>query len=259
MAATLLVKNVLARVSILLQDTVPQFQRWTEAELVDWLNDAQAAIAKYLPHECSVLGAYQLSAGSRQLIDTIAVDKFKLPSGAPAAPINGNRFLKPIRNMGADGLTPGRAIRMADIEDMNSQDSDWHTRTGERVSSVLFDEELPRVFWVYPSAAGKWVEIALLAQPAPIPAGGTPGAPIYHSTGASTVAISISDQNLDELVDYVVARANMKDTTFSDAGKVVLHTQRFLGSINARAMAATGVNPNLRLLPGISPEAKRGA
>jgi hypothetical protein len=262
MASTLLVAAVLSRVSILLQDTVPQYQRWPEAELVNWLNDAQVAIAKYLPDECTVSGALKLANGTRQMIETVATADFKLPSGAaPAVAINGNRFVAPLRNMGADGLTPGRAIRLVDRDDLDSQDPDWHTRTGTAVASVMYDEMTPRVFWISPAAPGKWVDIVFLAQPTKIPAGGVPGTPVYPADGSGAGAattISISDQNLDELVDYVVARANMKDTTYADSGKAAIHSQRFLGSINARVMVATGVNPNLRLLPGVIPEAKRG-
>lgn len=263
MAATLLVRDVLARVSILLQDTVPQYQRWPEAELVNWLNDAQDAIAKYLPAECSLTGAFKLAAGTRQMIEAIPTTDFKPANGvAPTAITYGNRFLAPLRNMGADGLSPGRAIRMVDRDILDSQDPDWHIRTGTQVASVMFDEMTPRVFWISPAAAGKWVDIAFLAQPTRIPAGGPPGTPVYPAEGGGAGAattISISDQNLEELVDYVVARANMKDTNYADASKVAFHSQRFLGSINARVMVATGVNPNLRLLPGVIPETQRGA
>lgn len=261
MASTLLVKNVLWRVSVLLQDTVPQFQRWPEIELVNWLNDAQDAIAKYLPSECSLLGALKLQPGTLQTIDTVAAVDFKPASGAaPAVAINGNRFVAPFRNMGADGVTAGRAVRMVDRDILDGQDPDWHTRTGARIESVMFDETTPRAFWVTPGVTGTvWMQIAFLAQPTRIPAGAAPGAEIYKVDGASAATITISDVNLDEIVDCIVARANMKDATFSDPNKGSLHTQRFLGSINARAMAATGVNPNLRLLPGIMPEARGAA
>ena len=261
MASTLLVKDVLWRVSVLLQDTVPQFQRWPEAELIYWLNDAQDAIAKYLPSECSMLGALKLRAGTLQAVDTVAAVDFKPSIGpVPVVPINGNRFVAPFRNMGAEGLTAGRAVRMVDRDILDGQDPDWHTRTGARIDSVMFDETTPRVFWVSPGVTGVlWMQIAFLAQPTRIPAGGAPAAEVYKIEGTSPATISISDTNLDEIVDYMIARANMKETTYSDANKVTIHTQRFLGSINARAMAATGVNPNLRLLPGITPESHRAA
>lgn len=263
MASTILVKDVLWRVCVLLQDTVPQFQRWPEIELVNWLNDAQDAIAKFLPAECSRLDAVKLSAGTCQSIDTILAANCKPSFGsAPSTPVYGNKFLAPLRNMGADGLSPGRAVRMVDRDVLDSQDPDWHTRTGTRIDSVMFDELTPRTFWVSPGAgANTWLQITYMAQPTRIPAGGAPAAELYKFDGVSTATISISDANMDELVDYVVARANMKDTNYASDSKQQFHSNRFLGSINARVTIATGVNPNLRLLPGINPEAavKRGA
>lgn len=261
MASTVLVKDVLWRVSVLLQDTNPQFIRWPEIELVNWLNDAQDAIAKYLPSECSRLDAIKLSPGTLQSIDAIPAAKCKTASGAaPLGVVYGNRFMGPLRNMGADGLTPGRAVRMVDRDTLDSQDPDWHTRTGTRTNAVMFDEVTPRFFWVSPGVpanADQWLMISYSAQPLRIPAGGAAGAERYSSEGDSTDVIGISDCNVEELVDYVVARANMKDVKYSDNGKAVFHGGRFLGSINTRVTVATGTNPNLRLLPGVIPEAAR--
>ncbi len=260
MASSLLVKDVLWRACVLLQDAAPQFQYWTEAELVNWLNDAQDAIAKYLPAQCSRLDTLKLKPGTRQSIDTITPANCKNQDGqAPAANIYGNRFLAPVRNMGADGLTPGRAVRMVDRDVLDTQDPDWHTRTGNSINSVVFDELTPRNFWVTPGAGPNvWLEISYMAQPTRIPAGGAPSAEIYKVDGNSNTTIGISDENLEELVDYVVARASMKATKYSDSGKAAFHSARFLGSINTRVTVATGVNPNLRILPGIAPEVSRG-
>ena len=49
----MLVREVLRRVCTLLTDVSPQFVRWSEGELVDWVNDGQLAIARYLPTAAS--------------------------------------------------------------------------------------------------------------------------------------------------------------------------------------------------------------
>ena len=74
MASTVLVRDLIRRVSVLLQDTAPQFERWPEQELVDWLNDAQVAITKFLPAACARVDAIRLKPGTRQSIETIAKD-----------------------------------------------------------------------------------------------------------------------------------------------------------------------------------------
>ena len=91
-----------------------------------------------------------------------------------------------------------------------------------------------------------------MADPLDIQAGGAPGSEVYAWSGSSTQKITIDDEYTEELVDYVVARANLSDSKYADPGRAQVHTQRFLQSINARMLALTGTNPNLTTLPGVS-------
>lgn len=254
MAATLLVKDVLWRIAVLLQDTAPQFQRWPERELVHWLNDAQVAITKYLPLACSRVDAIKLAPGTRQSIASIPAANCKPGDGStPSVPINGTLFLNPRRNMGANGTTPGRAIRMVERDVLDSQDPDWHARSGSVVSSCIFDPQTPRYFYVTPGVTGDvWMELAYTAQPIPIPNSAAPGSEAYAVGGSSTQAITIDDEYADDLVDYVVARANMKDVKYAEPAKAAAHTQRFTNSLNAKVAAVMGNNPNLTVLPGVT-------
>lgn len=255
MASTQLVKDVVWRIAVLLQDTAPQFQRWPERELIHWLNDGQAAIAKYLPLACSRVDAIKLAAGTRQSIGTIPAANCKPGDGStPTAPIYGKQLLSPRRNMGSAGTTPGRAVRMVERDVLDSQDPDWHSRTATAVSSVIYDPLTPRYFYVSPGvgATDVWLEIAYTAEPIAIPNTGTPGSEAYLVGGSSTATISIDDEFTEDLVDYVVARANLKDVKYAEAGKAQVHTQRFLASLNAKVAAVTGNNPNLTVLPGVS-------
>ena len=255
MAATALVRDVLWRVAVLLQDTTPQFQRWTERELVHWLNDAQVAIVKFLPSAASRVDAIKLAAGTRQSIASIAASNCKPGDGStPSATIYGTLFLNPRRNMGADGLTPGRAVRMVDRDVLDSQTPNWHTLTGADVASVVFDPLTPRFFYVtpgVPAGQDRWLEVAYNAAPTSIPNVAAAGSEAYANAGSSIVTIGVDDEHVDDLVNYVVARANMKDVKYADPAKAVAHTNLFLGSLNAKVTAMTGANPNLRMLPGI--------
>lgn len=256
MAATEKVKDVVWRVSVLLQDTAPQFQRWPEREIVHWLNDAQVSITKYLPLACSRVISMKLRAGTLQSIASIAAADAKLEDGsAPSAPIAGVQFLNPRRNMGSTGSTPGRAIRMVERDVLDSQDPDWHTRTATAVSSVVYDPMTPRNFSVTPGVTGTvWMQLALTAAPTAIPNTAPIGSEAYLVDGGSTVTISVDDEFVPELVDYVVARANLKDVKYADKAAADLHTQRFLASLNAKVTAVTGTNPNLTVLPGVTPQ-----
>jgi hypothetical protein len=252
MPGTILVKDAIWRVSGLLQDVSPQFTRWPETEIVNWLNDAQLAVTKFLPSATSRIDAVQLTAGTRQSIENIAFAKCKPGDGStPAANILGTLFMDFIRNMGSDGATPGKAARLVDREVMDSQNPDWHTVTGAVVTQFMFDPRTPRYFYVSPGVAGTmWAEIAYNAQPIAIPNTGSAGSELYKVDGGSTTKISVSDEFLDDLVNYVCARAFMKNASFAGNGpNAQAYTALFTSSINAKVTAATGVNPNLQRLP----------
>ncbi len=253
MASTVLVKDALWRVAVLLQDTAPQFQRQPEGELVDWLNDAQVAITKYLPAACSRVDAIKLVAGTRQSIEAIPALSCKPGDGStPAAPIYGTQLLDLICNMGADGVTPGRSIRAVDRRILDSQTPTWHSITGASVASFTYDPRTPRYFFVTPAVPASpavWVMASLTAQPIKIPNTGTPGSELYLKGGSSTATISIADEYVDDLVNYVMARAHSKEVEWADKNVAQAYTTMFTGSLNAKVTALTGNNPNLTRLP----------
>jgi len=254
MASTALVKDVLWRVAVQLQDTAPQFQQWPERELVHWLNDAQVAIAKYVPLSSSRVDTIKLAPGSRQSIAVIAAIDCKPGDGSiPTAPVHGVQLLGPRRNMGADGITAGRAIRMVERDTLDSQDPDWPQRVASSVASVIYDPQTPRYFYVTPGVTGNvWIEIAYAAKPVAIVNTATPPSEAYKVDGASTVAITVDDEFVEDLVDYVVARAHLKDVEYAEPAKAQFHTARFLASLNAKAAAVGGTNPNLTVMPGVT-------
>lgn len=253
MASTVLVKDALWRVSVLLQDTSPQFQRQPEGELVDWWNDGQVAITKYLPAACSRVDAIKLAPGTRQSIERILAANCKPGDGStPDTPILGTQLLDLICNMGANGTTPGRSIRPVDRRILDSQTPTWHTITGTAVASYTHDPRTPRYFFVTPAVPASpavWVMASFTAQPIMIPNTGTPGAPAYAKDGGSTTTISIADEFLDDLVNYVMARAHMKEVEWADKAVAQAYTTLFTGSLNAKIEALTGNNPNLKRLP----------
>ena len=59
----------------------------------------------------------------------------------------------------------------------------------------------------------------------------------------------MSDEYIDDLVNYIVARANMKPVEWADGNKAAYFTSLFTGSLNAKVVAVTGNNPNLTRLP----------
>ncbi len=251
---TILVRDVLASVCDILQDSDPQFVRWGEQELVRWLNDAQRALFKFLPLSGSRVDAVRLNPGTRQDLTKIVPASIKPLDGSTAtADTYGMSLLDVVRNMGPDGLTPGRAISIMDRQKMDASSPNWHTSTGDTVRQYAYNPQVPRVFYVspgIPATTNVWVELHWIAQPTLIPPGGVRGAEIYKSDGSNDTLIGVHDENFDELVNYTAARAFLKDST-NQAGmaRAAAHTQLFVASINARVQQATGQNPNLKTLP----------
>lgn len=254
MASTILVKDAMYRVSVILQDVVPQFAYWPEHELVQWMNDAQAAITKFLPSACSRVDVIKLKAGTRQSIEKILAADCKPGDGStPALPIYGKVLLDVMRNMGADGATPGKAIRLIDRDVKDGQSPGWHGVTGDgTVDSFMYDPRTPRYFYVFKPATASpvtWIEIAYTAQPLQIDNSGTVGTERYLNTGSATDTITVDDEFLDDIVNYVVARAHMKGSKFGDPSKATAYTGMFTSSLNAKVAAITGNSPQLKMLP----------
>lgn len=248
MASTTLVRKLLERLSVQLNDSDPQFVRWTQRELLNSVNDARRAVAKYIPGSFARVDAFKLKPGTKQSIEHILAVDIKPGDGSAATNVEGTFLQSLIRNMGADGLTPGKAIRLIDRDNLDITDPDWHTKLRSPVTGLIFDPRTPKVFYVVPGVpvnVSCWVEGSILVGPVDIP-----DAADYGMNGTDTTTLGIDDKHVDDVFNYAMARAYMKDAEYAaDGGNVQLHTSLFTGSINAQAVALHGVNPNLRSLP----------
>jgi hypothetical protein len=257
MPGTITVKEVIRRISGLMQDNNPQFARMKETEIVDFLNDAQRAIYKFLPAACSRIDAVKLVPGTLQTIETIAAASCKPGDGStPAVPVIGALLLEVLCNMGTTGTIPGKSVRVMTEgrELLDAFNPNWHTEYGTEVVSYIFDPRMPRHFHVTPGAhptAPVWVRVAYVAEPLLIPNTGTVGAELYADAGSSTTTISVHDEHIDDLVNYTCARLLMKNAQYSAATGMSAEAYGglFTGSINAKSIAIMGYSPNLKHLP----------
>lgn len=248
---TQLVREVLYRVSTLLGDTAPQFVKWTERELVMWLNDAQRVLVKYLPAAGARIDALKLQPGTRQSLRRVLAANQKPGDGSTAADRQGMALYDVIANAGIDGQTMGAAVRLARRRDLDAINPLWHVTPGDgTITHYVYDPRTPTEFFVepgVPAATACWALVSWQANPVDIPNTGTLGANLYAYNGSSTATLSIDDQYEDDAVAYVAARAWLKDP--EAAANAVGYLQQFLTSINAQAKAMTGTNPNLKALP----------
>lgn len=249
MTSTVLVKDALWRVAALLQDQDPQFFRYTERNLVDALNDGQMAIAKFVPSAASRVDAVKLVAGTRQNIASIPALSIKPGDGQAPELTYGTTVLDLVRDMGADGVTPGYAIRRGSRPALDATLPSWHKVVGDICTTWMYDPATPSVFYVSPGLrAARWVEMAYTARPKKIDAG-APGAELHAFAGDSAVTLSMGDEYLDDLVNYVCARMNMATTETGSQGDAGMFASAFLNGLNGLVQARTGSNPNLKKLP----------
>jgi len=255
MAKTTLVRKFMDGVLNTLQDISPPYQRWTEVELVRYINLGQMAIATYLPHAGSRVDAIKLSQGTRQDLTQVLAANIKPSDGSTAVDTQGISLIDVVRFMGSDGLTPGRVIRRIDQHTKDTNDPDWHTRTAAQPATFMADGSVPKTFYVspgVPATPAVWAEVKWMAMPAVVADGGVPGSEVYLASGSSTVLIGVDDQFVDDLRNYVLALAYMKASkNEGNAARAATHTQQFTSSINAKATAVGAVNPKLTSLPYI--------
>lgn len=208
-------QEIINKAQIVLQDQ--SGIRWPDTgELLGWLNDGQREVMIYKPNANVVNGAVQLSAGTKQSL-----------------PANGIQLIDVPRNMGADGNTPGRAIRIVMREVLDAQAPDWHASTPAAVTRHYMYSPLdPKHFYVYPPATGSSsVEIVYSAVPA--------------NLAQLENAISIDDIYANVLVDYVLYRAYSKDSeNIANPARAATHQSAYLGALTGKTQSEVVVNPN---------------
>lgn len=214
---TILVQDIVDRVTDLLldKDRADEDARWPDAELIRWINDFRMALITRMPSACAKRAAKTLDLGTLQTI-----------------PADGTMLLDVVRNLQNDGVTPGRAIRRTDRQNIDDYDPDWHAATPKAsVSQFTYDDRTPDIFFVNPPAlAGVKVEIIYPAIPAAVAALGD--------------SLDIDLQYLDAVVNYVAYRAKSKDSEYANAGEAAAYYGAFNDALGMRAQSANTASPN---------------
>ncbi len=176
--------DIISRARIVLNDA--DATRWTDAEFVNWINDACRFVAVLRPDSCVVNQAMALAAGTKQSIAGLT------PAGL--------RLMDVVRN-----LPTGRAIRLVDRDVLDTQMPNWHGATQAPTTNYVFDNRDPKNFYVYPpAAAGAQVEVIYSRNPVEITVG-----------TLATQDLSPDDIFMDAVLNFVLFRAYSKDATFA--------------------------------------------
>lgn len=197
--------------------------RWLEPELLGWLNSGQREIVLLKPNSCVKNEAVQMMAGTKQ-----------------ALPAGGLVLIDVVRNMGADGATPGRAITGVQRDVLDTVSPDWHSASANAVAKhYVYDVRDPKNFYLYPPqppATTQRVEIVYSVAPTEL-------------TATSDV-ISVDDIYEGCLIDYLLYRAYSKDAEFAGNGeRAVAHFQAFQSALGVKLKGEAGITPAMKFTP----------
>lgn len=221
------VQYIIDRVRTILQDTNPVGGgvRWKDTELIQWINDAQREIVVAKPSANPATEVLTLVAGSLQT----------LPAGSIS-------LIKCVRNMnkGVANDMPGRSVYASDLDAFIAEYPNWHDATdslyaGEDLSEVnvyFYDDNSPREFYVFPpnDGTGK-LEVVYSKNPTDVSGANDP--------------LTINDIYANQVVDYVLYRAYMKDAGNADtSNRAGRHYELFRESLGLRARAQLSISPN---------------
>jgi hypothetical protein len=223
MAGTITLTNILSRVEDTLQD--PSNVRWAEAELTRYINDGQREVVNLKPETSADHANIQLSTGTEQSIPTV-----------------GLRLINVVRNMSAAGssATGKRAIRLVDVDILNTTDPDWHDPSvtglsahGTEIKHFVFDNDDPKKFYVYPGVSGNaFVEIIYSKSPTDL------------SSGSDVV--QVDDIYVNAIVHYTLFRAFMKEGEAASMQRASAHYQLFTSGLGQASAAEELVSPNFK-------------
>jgi hypothetical protein len=219
--------------------------RWPLAEWRLWLNDGLREIALLKPTAFSTSVVISLVAGTYQRQDAYV------------------KVLHVSRNLKSTQDSPrlgARAIRAVDRDMLDTASPDWHdpqrTRARKEVRNVVFDDNEPMAFYVYPPNDGTGIVEAIVSKiPAGVPLPADPAD--VENIDAYDVDVDISDIYSNVILDYMLYRAYSKDAQFAgSAQRAAAYYQQFSNAlgISAQTDLLRNVSADRAMPPGGQPQ-----
>ena len=186
------------------------------ATWIRYLNSALRSLVLVRPDSSVKKVSVQLVAGTHQDIPTEAF-----------------RLISISRNMGTDGLTPGRIITPIGSEVLNLTNRLWHTATAKTyINHYMLDDENPRSFFVTPpvhNSTAVYVEMEYSYLPTTIT--------------QTTDSIVVADVFANPLIAWMLYRAYTVDDEEVNFQKGQAHFQEFLSLLQIELQSGTLVSP----------------
>lgn len=195
-------REIMERAAKTLQD--PGYVRWTQPEMLDWISEAQVAIARN-PGAYSKTKVIQLSEGTRQ----------ELPDDAWG-------LVTVVCNVDEDG-TPLLPVRLVTRSLLDTVVPRWHLMAERpEVENYTYDDRFPKQFYVYPPNDGEGhVEVVYMGIP--------------KDVESPDQELELDDTFVPALINYVLFRATSKESDYS-AG--VNSAQQYFSAYSSELSAA---------------------
>jgi hypothetical protein len=202
--------DLISRVSITLQD--PTFVRWTQGELLNYLNDAQRQVVLFRPDAKAVNAPFTCTNTAKQTL-----------------PAEGLRLINVLRNTG------GRAVTKVDRSILDVQLPTWYETAAlaDGVKHYVYDALDPKNFYVFPKPANlHQIDIVYAISPVDI---------VISNYTTDVQVIGIDDIYANALMDYMMYRAYQKDSEFANLNRAGVYYQAFTTSLGIKSQADGGL------------------
>lgn len=199
--------EILNRCNKLLNDN--GFIRWTKAELLDYLNDAQRAIVLRRPDAYTTDDdTFACVAGTKQTLPADALRLIDIPR-------NGT----------------GRAIKGPYVRGvLDDNYPTWYAgNTATEAELFIYDERNPKTFYLYPGVVNATV-LTVVYSTAP--------AAITMVQNDADQVISLDDIFVNALIEWVLYRCYMKDAEYaSNSNNSQMHLSAFKAQLGEKSQA----------------------
>jgi len=203
-------QNITDKASILLLDIGGV--RWPAAtELLGWVNSGMKEVVLQKPNALTLTSSIPMVAGTKQTIPSTSISLLEL-----------------VRNMGADGLTPGAAIGIIDRNLLDTMNPYWHTSTpATETTNFCYDlRDLKTFYCLPPQPVGTVQKVEAVMSINPV------------TLTALSQVISLDDIYETVLIDYVLYRAFSKDAEHAaNMQRADYYHKAFLSALGVKAQS----------------------
>jgi hypothetical protein len=217
--ATITAQNIIDRVQIILQDD--SAVRWTEPELLGWLNDAQREVVLLKPDSFTTSATFNLAAGTKQSLPALGITLVDITNNVTSA-----------------GVAVSDVVREVAREILDAQIPGWHSITKTIYAKFYtFDPRNPKQFFVYPPNTGAgYVDLVYASAPGALT--------------ANTETIKLDDIYANAIFDYILYRAYSKDAEYAaNTQRAAASYQSFMQSLGLKEQAEMRAEPQSAMKP----------